>query len=329
VLRATGVTDRATVSVVVPTYRRTERLAACLDGLRSQTRAADEVLVVVHVSDEPSTGRVSRFSEDWPALRSVRVGRHGLVAALNRGLAAAGGSIVAFIDDDAVPNRDWVQRIVETFERDDRIAAVGGRDEVIENGRLLRSGRLAKAPTVGQIQWFGRMLGNHHIGSGAPRDVDVLKGVNMSFRRAAVARHGFDERLRGEGAQVHSELSICLPLRRCGLRIVYDPNIVVTHHPATRPHGDHRHGADWAAVEASAHNEALQILDHFGPPRRLVYLLWGCAIGTTEAPGLAVTVRDAVTGRPAAWSRFAASQRGRAAARQTRRVPRRVASSTQ
>jgi hypothetical protein len=167
------------------------------------------------------------------------------------------------------------------------------------------------------------MVANHHLGAGGPRDVDVLKGANMSFRRMAVVGHAFDERLRGGGAVVHSELSICLPLRRQGLRIVYDPGIVVQHYPALRPHGDER-ALRSKPTFAVAHNEALQILDHFGPWRRLVFLAWGLAIGTTDAPGLAVLARDCLSHRPAAWARFVAAQHGKAAALRTRRTPRRI-----
>lgn len=312
------------ISVVVASYRRTDRLAECLAGLRRQTCTADEVLVVVHASDAETADYVSTLRSEWASLCCVRADRHGSVAAYNRGLAAAREAIVAYIDDDAVPATDWLERIVRTFEQDGRIAGVGGRDVIVED----RSNGLRKptsgAPQVGRIQWFGRMIANHHLGFGAPRDVDVLKGVNMSFRRSAVVEHGFDERLLGRGALVHSELSICLPLRRRGLRVVYDPNIEVTHFPAPRPAGDHRHRFDADAVAAAAHNEALAILDFLGPVRRVVFLLWGAAIGTTDSPGVAVLIRDLLKRRQAALRRLQAAQRGRAAALRTRRSARRT-----
>lgn len=316
------------VSVLVTTYRRPDRLAACLEGVRSQTRRPDEVIVVVHASDDASASQVERLTSTWPELRCLRVDRHGSVAALNLGLAAARAAIVAIIDDDAVPSVEWLERIVKAFGRDERIAAVGGRDVIVVEGRVLGvrrrriRGRLESPPDVGRIQWFGRMIGNHHAGAGEARDVDVLKGANMSFRRQAVVGHGFDERLRGRGAIVHSEMSICLPLRRQRLRVVYDPNIVVRHYPSPRPHGDRRDDLGRDAVLSASHNEALQIIDYFGPAQRVVYVAWGLILGTTEAPGLAVLARDLLAGRSAAWLRFCAAQRGRADAWRTRRVPR-------
>jgi GT2 family glycosyltransferase len=317
-----------TVSVVVTTYRRPDSLAACLDGLRVQARPAEDVVVVVHESDSESAGCVTRKAPGWPALRSVTVHDRGGVAAYNRGLDAARGTIVAFVDDDAVPAADWLSRLMATFERDRRIAAAGGRDVILSGGRAVDRddgallGRYRREPPVGRIQWFGRQIGNHHIGAGAARDVDVLKGVNMSFRRAEVAAHGFDERLHGRGAQVHLELSICLPLRARGLRLVYDPAIVVYHHPAPRPAGDERTDAGHEAIRDASHNEALQILDHASPARRIVFAAWSFAIGTTCAPGLAILVRQLPAGAPGAWTRFVAAQAGRVAARRTRRVAR-------
>jgi cellulose synthase/poly-beta-1,6-N-acetylglucosamine synthase-like glycosyltransferase len=317
------------VSVVVPTYQRANRLASCLEGLHSQTRPADEVLVVVQGVDEASANLVSKLAGNWPELRYVRVAQPGVVAALNSGLAAACGAIVALVDDDAVATADWLERIVKTFECDDRVAAVGGRDVIDDGGRIMEPARrrglwaLKGEPGVGRIQWFGRMLGNHHIGVGAPRDVDVLKGANMSFRREAVLAHGVDDRLRGEGAQEHWELSICLPLRRRGLRVVYDPNISVLHYPAPRHRGRERDDFSSEAVTSSTYNEALEILDYLGPIRRLVFISWGLGVGTTCAPGLAVLARDLLHRRPAAWMRFTAAQHGRFAAwRSHLRTPR-------
>jgi cellulose synthase/poly-beta-1,6-N-acetylglucosamine synthase-like glycosyltransferase len=318
----------AGISVIVASYRRPEQLGACLAGLRGQARPAEEILVVVHADDTKTAAYVADAALEMPTVRCVVAAGDGSVAAYNSGLAAARQPLVAYVDDDAVPNPDWLERIVRIFGSDERIGAVGGRDIVFEHGTeqiVRRRFRTVGGPgTVGRIQWWGRMISNHHVGVGPARDVDVLKGVNMSFRREAVAPHGFDERLQGRGAVVHAELSICLPLRKSGLRLVYDPAVVVMHYPATRPAGDHRTSFDAGIVSAAAHNEALQILDYFPAHRRAIFRLWALAVGTTHAPGLAVMVRDLLDRRTPAWRRFVAAQRGRSAASHTHRISRPV-----
>ena len=77
-------------------------------------------------------------------------------------------------------------------------------------------------------------------------------------------------------------------------------------------------------MRASAHNEALAILDYFGPLRRLIFMTWGFVCGATHGPGLTILARDLAQRRPAAWSRFSAAQRGRLAAWRTRQTVRRV-----
>src|SRR5262249_17966766 len=117
-------------------------------------------------------------------------------------------------------------------------------------------------------------------------------------------------------------LSICLPLRARGLRLVYDPAIVVHHHPAPRAAGEQRTDTGDAAIRDASHNEALEILDHVSAPRRLVFAAWSVAVGPTQAPGLVPAGRQTLAGVPGARSRFAAAQAGRAAAWRTRRTPR-------
>ena len=275
-----------TASVVVTSYRRPAALLDCLAGLDAQDREPDEIVIVLHAADLVTAGTLA----DRPGLRIVTVGASGSVAALNAGLSAATGDVVAIVDDDAIPAPDWLERLLATFARDARIAGVGGRDIVHDAGRVLGRedqgvlGRFRGAPRVGRIQWFGRHVGNHHIGEGGARDVDVLKGANMAFRRQMVLAHGFDARLRGSGAQPHSELSVCLPLRRRGLRLVYDPAIVVHHHPAARPAGDDRHSLDGDAMFEWTYNEALQLLDHLSAPQRLAFATWGALVARGALP---------------------------------------------
>jgi len=326
----TGHTGADTLTVIVPTHRRVNLLADCLDGLQAQTRQADQVVVVVHVSDHETDAYVRERERNWPELILTLVERGGVVAAQNQGLAVATGTIVAFCDDDAVPYPDWAERLLATFARDDRIGAVGGRDVIHMDGGIFGADSLRGwrgvfgPPPVGRLQWWGRMTGNHHRADARACDTDVLKGVNMAFRRSQVIGLGFDERLQGKGAIVHHELSVCLPLRRRGLRVVFDPAILVAHRPAVRPAGDHRADLRPEITTVVTYNEALSILDYFAPSRRLVFMGWGLVVGTGTAPGLVVLLRDLLTGRPGAYSRFAAAQRGRLRAWRTHRTEHRA-----
>lgn len=270
-----------TISVVIPSYRRPKDLARCLDALKKQKRPADEVLVVVRDTDTETWTFVQTFNPEFLPLRTVTVSVSGVVAAMNAGMDAACGDIIAFTDDDAAPHTDWLERIEAHFLSDPNIGGVGGRDWVYHGTQLEEGER----EIVGQVQWFGRVIGEHHLGVGEAREVDVLKGVNMSFRRSAIDKMHFDPRMRGTGAQVHFELAFSLALKRVGWKLIYDPKVAVNHYPAQRFDEDRRNRFNDIALLNAVHNETLVLLENLPSTRRTAFVLWATFVGTRDAPG--------------------------------------------
>ena len=276
-----------TISVVIPSYRRPKDLARCLDALKKQKRPADEILVVVRDTDTETWTFVQTLNPEFLPLRTATVSVSGVVAAMNAGMDAACGDIIAFTDDDAAPHTDWLERIEAHFLSDTNIGGVGGRDWVYHDTQLEEGER----EVVGQVQWFGRVIGEHHLGAGEAREVDVLKGVNMSFRRSAIAQMHFDPRMQGTGAQVHFELAFSLALKRAGWKLIYDPKVAVNHYPAQRFDEDQRNVFNDIALLNAIHNETLVLLEHLPPTRRAVFLLWAVLVGTRESLGLVQYLR--------------------------------------
>lgn len=277
------------VSVVVPTFRRPTALSNCLDALEAQERRPDEILVVIRGDDDESEAAL--VGRD--AVRAVPVevppGRPGFVAGLNAGVAASSGEIVCFTDDDAEPRPDWISRIVIEFEADPDLGAFGGRDLVHHDG-VAEEG---EEELVGLITPWGKMIGRHHLGVGEAREVDVLKGVNLSVRGDLVRRLGFDGRLLGIATEHHSELHLCLAIKRRGCRVVYDPTLIVDHHPAARAAEAREYGP--RQVRDSSHNETLALLEHLPPRRRRAHLAYATLVGSRGAPGLAQSLRLLIT----------------------------------
>ena len=283
------------VSVVVPTYRRPESLSRCLDALIGQDTQADEILVVARSNDESSQRCVSERGDTPVHLVpiSVPAGRPGFVAALNAGIDASSGEVVCITDDDAEPRSDWISRILDTFDGDPSIAAVGGRDWVYHERRPVNGAELI----VGTVSRWGRIVGRHHLGVGPPRDVAVLKGVNLSVRGNLLRSVGFDTRLRGTTTEHNSELSLCFMLLRMGFRLVYDPAIAVDHWAQPRVAETRQFGP--SQVRDSAHNETLALFEHLSPMGRATHLLWSTAVGSRGEPGLLQAVLLCIrTGNP-------------------------------
>ncbi|WP_414624719.1 glycosyltransferase family 2 protein [Calothrix sp. CCY 0018] len=295
------------IALIIPTYRRSQDLARCLEALKNQTRPADEVIVVVRDTDAETWSFLSAFDSTTLPLRTATVTITGVVAAMNAGLDEACSDIVAFTDDDAAPHPDWLARIESHYLADERVGGVGGRDWVY-HGSDLEDGN---SGTVGQVSWFGRVIGNHHIGTGEAREVDVLKGVNMSFRRAAIQGWHFDERMKGTGAQVHFELAFSLKLKRAGWKLIYDPQVAVNHYPAKRFDEDRRNSFNQIAFANAVHNETVALLEYFSPLQKLAFLFWATTIGTREAMGFIQWLRFLPSEGLLAGKKLLASLRGR------------------
>lgn len=291
-------------AVLVPSYRRPSDLTRCLSAIGAQIVAIDQVIVVVRGDDTETRAVVASARSEF-TITEVVSDRPGQVAALNAGLRAVECDITAITDDDAAPRPDWVSRLLQHFV-DPGVAAVGGRD-------VVHGADDGFDPLVGRVGWQGRVTGNHHRGIGAVRTVDVLKGSNMAFRTEWLRRFGFDERLRGTGAQVHNDLMVCLQIRGAGGRLLYDPEVLVDHYPARRPAGDHRTHLSLAAVSDEVHNETLALMEFLPPWRRLLWLMWAFLWGTRRNPGLAVSLVLLPNRRWSILRTLVASCRGRVA----------------
>ena len=295
------------ISVLIPTYRRSQDLARCLAALQQQARPADEVLVVVRDSDTETWQLLAALDPQTLPLRTVKVSVPGVVAAMNAGVDVAKGEIIAITDDDAAPHTDWLERIEAHYLADDKVGGVGGRDRMHYGTQLVEG----QSQVVGRLQWFGRAIGNHHLGVGNAREVDILKGVNSSYRRSAVANIRFDERMRGTGAQVHHELMLCLTLKRAGWKLIYDPAIVVDHYLGQRFDEDRRNQFNATAFSNMTYNETLSLLEHLTPARRIAFSIWAILIGTRDAWGLVQLLRFLPSQGNLAWQKWLASMHGR------------------
>jgi glycosyltransferase involved in cell wall biosynthesis len=302
------------ITVVVPTYRRTKDLQVCLAFLTKQVRPMDELWVIVRDTDTQTWDFLKNLQPALQALplHTATVTASGVIAAMNVGLQAATGDIVVFTDDDSGAHPHWLERIEQVFLADPQVGGVGGRDWVY-HGTELEAG--AK-PIVGKLQWFGRMIGNHHIGIGGAREVDFLKGVNMGFRREAIADPRFepmrfDPRMRGTGAQVHFEVIFCLAMRQRGWKLIYDSEIGVDHFRGERFDEDKRDSFNPVAVTNAVHNESLAVLDYLSDWQRFVFGIWAIAVGTRDSFGLVQCLRFLPHQRQTAIQKLWASWQGR------------------
>jgi glycosyltransferase involved in cell wall biosynthesis len=104
-------------SVVIPTYRRPDRLRSCLDGFSrlNYPRHRFEIIVVDDGSPEPPDGIISRWG-DHLDLKIICQPNAGPAAARNHGARHAKFTCLAFIDDDCIPRPEWLESLRTAFD---------------------------------------------------------------------------------------------------------------------------------------------------------------------------------------------------------------------
>lgn len=228
---------RSTTSVVVSTYdaKRWDDLVACLESLSQQSRRPLETIVVV----DHNEALLARASESFPDARTIANERpRGLAGARNAGIAAAAGDVVAFIDDDACAEADWLLELEECF----------GDPAVVGAG-----GALLPAWQGPEARWIPRefywVFGCSY--TGLPERAAPVRnpiGANMAVRSDVLAEvggfrdggaAGAPRELRARGVvraagnvPDDTDLAIRVSQRRPGTTWIYQPRAVV-HHTVT------------------------------------------------------------------------------------------------
>jgi glycosyltransferase involved in cell wall biosynthesis len=309
-----------TVSVLIPTWRRPDSLARGLEALRRQQRRPDEAVLVVREDDAETRKLLDGLQLPFP-LEVVTPAATGVVAALNSGFDRARGEVIAITDDDTEPLPDWLARIERHFAADPKLGALGGRDRVVGTAD---AGPGDESLPVGQVRWFGRVTGYHHLGAGPPRPVDIVKGADMAVRRAALGDRRIDTALRGTGAEHHWEIDLSLAIQAKGWALVYDPGVEVIHHEAERFGGQREERMTAPERFDAVHNQTLVLLKNLRGARRLVAVAYGFLVGTRADPGPALALVLLLRGsgaRTEVTARLRTATRARLAAlREWRRV---------
>lgn len=214
------------VSVVLCTYSidMIEHFREAAESVLGQSYDSVELVVVV----DGSTSVYERVEDMYGGRSDVLLHRNennqGLLQSRNTGAKLAGGDIVGFIDDDAVADEKWVERLVQTYE-DSEAIAVGGK---------MTPEWVAGKP-VYLPQEFYWLVGVTHRGfADAPGEVRNTNGSNLSFQRDVfLSLDGFDPEIGGRKGDTNlqgGETELCARMQaEYGQGVMYNPAAEVDH----------------------------------------------------------------------------------------------------
>jgi GT2 family glycosyltransferase len=233
---AEGLVDRAAtsvpaVTVCICTHARPGYVRQCLAGLAVQTVHPDmfETIVVDSGSPPSAAQAVAQIVAAYRGVRLLVVDRPGVSRARNAGAAAARARYVAFIDDDAIPARDWIACVLFAIAEASPPAAVIG-------GRILPRWE-APLPRWWPQELRGVLSIVEHEGRGAYRSAALPAklepyAANMVVHAPTLLQAGgFPEAVGRYGGALLSdeEVQLAWKLQDAGHSVLYDSRIVVHH----------------------------------------------------------------------------------------------------
>jgi GT2 family glycosyltransferase len=249
-----------TSTVIVVTLNRPACVDRCLSCLIAQYRSCDQIIVVDASADTLTRDVVAKFEGVLYLRNENGFGR--MTASRNIGLLHATGDIIAFVDDDAYAEPQWLVELIKTYEEGGAsVGAVGGR--VIGDGTDAAAG-------IGVIRANGTIAGNFGADPGRTIEVDHVMGCNMSFRREVLAKlGGFREDYPGISG-VREDTDMLLRVRGAGYKVLFNPRAVVEHVAAPQARGRR---FDWRYRYFTIHNHLVLLRRHYGWGRRLLLYL--------------------------------------------------------
>lgn len=212
------------VSIIVCAHRtdRFKDLHEAMDSLLAQSYSGIEIIAVI--DGNPELYEMAKNMAEDPRIRITLNERNlGLSESRNRGITISKGDIIAFFDDDAIAEANWIEELVRMYRELDAIAA----------GGCILPLWLVGEPRCLPEEFYW-LIGATH--KGFPEEVAEVRntfGSNLSFRSDVLsALGGFQSEMgvRGKGQLQSEETEICDRMKdKFGKGVIYNNKAIVHH----------------------------------------------------------------------------------------------------
>jgi len=200
------------VSIIIPVKEINDYIKESIPKILELDYSDFEILIFTNQEDT---------KHKWPKTKIIASGDVGPADKRDLAIKYAKGEILAFLDDDAYPEKDWLEKALVHFNNK-KIAAVGGPAVTPKTNSLKQK----MSATVFESYVGGAGARNRYLSAGQVQEVDDWPTVNLLVRKNIFSKlGGFDSHYwPGE------DTKLCLDIINAGFKIIYEPQAVVYHH---------------------------------------------------------------------------------------------------
>lgn len=204
--------QKNSISVVVPVYNEEAFMAACLDAVVAQSRPADEIIVV----DNNSTDKTVEIARSYKDVTVINEAQQGVMFARATGLNNVSGSLIATIDADTRVRKDWLKHI----EKSQQHHQWDGWSGYIDSYDIPDKTSIQK-----KLRWLSLWFYNWY----AFRSIHVFSkynlmvGVNMAITTKAWKKIAETARIQ---SNVWEDFEIAMALQDAGMSVYTDSDVV-------------------------------------------------------------------------------------------------------
>ena len=202
-------TGKIKFSIVIAISNMNDHVREAMPYFQKQNFENFEIIVVSEQKEK----------EKFPKTRMIYSGRAPPSKARNIGAQNAKGEIIAFIDDDAYPAEDWLEKTLTEFD-DEKTVAVGGPSLVPHKATFFQK-------VSNKVYELSSGKTGIRYGKGKRQKIDDWPTCNFFVRKKDFDKvGGFDERYWGG-----EDTQVCYSLLKTGKSMIYNPEIIIYHHP--------------------------------------------------------------------------------------------------
>lgn len=204
--------EKLKVSIIIPVVAINDYIRESLPKILELDWPDFEVLIFTDKSDKVN---------HWQKTRIIASGKVGPAVKRDLAMKYAEGEILAFLDDDAYPEKDWLKKTVKYFNNE-KVAAVGGPALTPKSDGILQK----VSGAVFESYLGGGKTRDRYLPTGKSKNVDDWPTVNLLVRKDIFKEvGGFDNSFwPGE------DTKLCLDILNAGYEIKYEPKAIVYHH---------------------------------------------------------------------------------------------------